>query len=148
MKVIKVRKILPQERFNGLHLVQFECPRHWKPLVSSKIEVGRFPFSHNWTSGVIRMGSQYESQKVGNILEQKELSGLHLVQFECPRHWKPPVSANFEVVRFSILGNLAPTGRPILLILQRRFASRLSVSAQFCDGRTEVSFRNQQPFIC
>ena len=46
------------------------------------------------------MGSQYESQKVGNILAQKELSGLHLVQFECPRHWKPLVSSKIEVGGF------------------------------------------------
>ena len=71
-------------------------------LVSPNFEVGRFPFSHNWTSGVIRMGSQYESEKVGIIFAQEELNGLHLVQFECPRHWKPPVSSNFEVGRFPI----------------------------------------------
>ena len=67
----KVGKILAQEELNGLHLLQFECPRHWKPPVSSNFEVGGFPFSHNWTSGVIRMGSQYGNGKVGKISGQK-----------------------------------------------------------------------------
>ena len=93
MRVNKLEK----EELNKMHLVLFECPSKWKPPVSSNFEVGRFPFSDYWTSGVIRMGSQYESEKVGIILAQEELSGLHLVQFECPRHWNPPVSSNFEV---------------------------------------------------
>ena len=29
-----------------LHMVQFECPKHWKPSVSSNLEVGRIPFPH------------------------------------------------------------------------------------------------------
>ena len=91
----KVGIILAQEELSGLHLVQFECPWHWNPPVSTNFEVGRFPFSDYWTSGVIRIGSQYESEKVEIILAQEELSGLHLVQFECPRHWNPPVSSNF-----------------------------------------------------
>ena len=37
-------------------MVQFECPRHWKPSVSSNFKVGRIPFSHYWPSGVIRIG--------------------------------------------------------------------------------------------
>ena len=53
-----------QEELKGLRLVQFECARHWKGPVSSNFEVGRFPFSHNWTCGVIRMGSQYEDENV------------------------------------------------------------------------------------
>ena len=69
----KVGKFLGQERLNKLHLVQFECPMHWKPPVSSNFEVGRFPFSDNWTTGVIRMGSQYESEKGGKFLGQESL---------------------------------------------------------------------------
>ena len=65
-----------QEELNELHLVQFECARHWKSPVSFNYEVGIFPFSHNWTCGVIRMGSQYEGEKVGIILAQEELNGL------------------------------------------------------------------------
>ena len=45
-------------------------------------------------------------ERVEKFLAKEELNGLYLVQFECSRHWKPPVSANFEVGRFSILGNL------------------------------------------
>ena len=89
-------------------------PGTGKGPVSSNFEVGRFPFSHNWTpnwtSAEIRMGSQFESEKVEIILAQEELNGLHLVQLECSRYWKPPVSSKFEVGRFSILGNLARAG--------------------------------------
>ena len=101
----KVEIILAQVGLNGLHLIQFECPRHLKPPVSSNFEVGRFPFSHCWTSGVKKIVSQYESEKVGIIFPKEELNGLHLVQFECPRHWKPPVSSNFEVGRFPFSHN-------------------------------------------
>ena len=38
-------------------MVQFECPRHWKPTASSNFEIGRIPFSAYWSSGVIRIGS-------------------------------------------------------------------------------------------
>ena len=37
-------------------MIQFECPRHWKPSVSSTFGVGRIPFSHYCPSGVIRIG--------------------------------------------------------------------------------------------
>ena len=37
-------------------MVQFECPRHWKPSVSSNFGVEWIPFSHYWSSGVIRIG--------------------------------------------------------------------------------------------
>ena len=39
-----------------MQMVQFECPRHWKPSVSSNFWVGWIPFSHYWPSGVIRIG--------------------------------------------------------------------------------------------
>ena len=39
-----------------MQMVQFECPRHWKPSVSSNFKVGWIPFSHYWPSGVIRIG--------------------------------------------------------------------------------------------
>ena len=35
------------------------------------------------------------------------LKGLHMVQFECPRHWKPTVSSNFEVGRIALFPLLA-----------------------------------------
>ena len=87
----KVGMILAQEELNGLQLVQFEFPMHRNPPVISHFEVGGFPFSHNRTSGVIRMGSQYEGEKVGKFHSQERLDKLHLVHFECPMHWKPPV---------------------------------------------------------
>ena len=37
-------------------MVQFECPWHPNPSVSSNFEVGWIPFSHYWPSGVIRIG--------------------------------------------------------------------------------------------
>ena len=49
-------------------MVQFECPRHWKPSVSFTFGVGRIPFSHNWPCGVIRNGSPvwtWKSCKMG-----------------------------------------------------------------------------------
>ena len=78
-------------------MVQFEWPRHWNPSASSNFDVGRIPFSDNWPSGVIRMGPQYESEEVGNILEQNRLKWLKMVQFECPRHPMLSVSSNFKV---------------------------------------------------
>ena len=36
----KVEYLLEQNGLNGLQMVQFECPRHGKPLVSFNIEVG------------------------------------------------------------------------------------------------------------
>ena len=44
------------ERCKGLQMVQFECPRHPNPSVSSNFEVGWIPFSHYWPSGEIRIG--------------------------------------------------------------------------------------------
>ena len=43
------------------------------------------------------MAPQYESEKVEKVSEQKGLNGRQMVQFECPRQRKPPVSFNFEV---------------------------------------------------
>ena len=72
----KLGKMLAHERFNAVHLVQFECPRQWKPPLSSNFEVGRFPFSGYWTSGVIRLGSQYEGEKLRKILAPVLQKGL------------------------------------------------------------------------
>ena len=36
-----------------MQMVQFECPRHWKPSASSTFGVGRIPFSqYGWVRGV------------------------------------------------------------------------------------------------
>ena len=37
-------------------MVQFECPKHIIPSVSSNFKVGWIPFSNNWPSGVIKIG--------------------------------------------------------------------------------------------
>ena len=83
--------------------INLNFPRHWNsgiPLSHPILKLEDFPFLIIGPLGVITMGSQYKSEKVGIILAQEELSGLHLVQFECPRHWNRPVSSNFEVGRF------------------------------------------------
>ena len=41
---------------------------------------------HNWPSWVIRMGSQYESEKDETFSGQNVLKGLQMVQLECPSH--------------------------------------------------------------
>ena len=93
---MRVKK-LEKEELNKMHLVLFECPSKWKPPVSSNLEVGRFPFSDYWTSGVhvIRLGSQYEVENFGKILAQVRLNALHFVHFGCPKQWKPLASSNF-----------------------------------------------------
>ena len=40
MKMKKIQKFLEQKGFKGMHMVQFECPRHWKPSVSSTFGAG------------------------------------------------------------------------------------------------------------
>ena len=52
----KDANILEQKWLNGLQMVQFECPRHRKPSLSSISLVVRTPFSHYWPSGEIRIG--------------------------------------------------------------------------------------------
>ena len=52
-----------QNGLNGLQMVQFECPKHWNPPVSSNSGVGWIPLSHYWPSGVIRNGSPVWSWK-------------------------------------------------------------------------------------
>ena len=44
------------------------------------------------------LASQYE--KHGKFLEQKGLKGVQMVQFGCPRHWKPSVSFTIVVGKF------------------------------------------------
>ena len=39
-----------------MQMVQYECPKHWKPSGSSTFGVERILFSHYWPSGVIRIG--------------------------------------------------------------------------------------------
>ena len=50
------------------------------------VELRRIPFSDNWPSWVIRMGSQYENGKIEKISGQKWLIRLQMVQFEGSWH--------------------------------------------------------------
>ena len=43
-------KFSEQKWLNRLQMVQFDCPRHWKPSVSFSSGVGRIPSSHYWPS--------------------------------------------------------------------------------------------------
>ena len=43
------------------------------------------------------MASQYEGEKDGIISECERCKGLQMVQFECSRHWKSPLSSNSGV---------------------------------------------------
>ena len=40
-------------------MVQFDCPRHWNPCVSSSFGVGRTPFSHYWPSLFLHHTTSY-----------------------------------------------------------------------------------------
>ena len=62
------------------------------PLSHPILKLEDFPFLIIGPLGVIRMGSQYESEKFGIILAQEELNGLHLVQGECLGRWNPSVT--------------------------------------------------------
>ena len=53
IKFKKLKTFWNKNGLNGLQMVQFECPRHWKLSASSTFGVGRTPFSHYWPSGVI-----------------------------------------------------------------------------------------------
>ena len=88
-------------------------PQALKPLCLIQfVELGELP-SDNWPSGVIRMGSQYESGKVGKISKQKGLNRVQMVQFECPKHPKPPVSFFSGVGRIPLFPLLALWGNKI-----------------------------------
>ena len=75
----KVEIIWKEKWLNGLQMVQFECPRHWKPSVSFSFEVGRIHFSHYWLSGVIRIAPQCESGKGEKFSGQNWMNELQMV---------------------------------------------------------------------
>ena len=70
----------------------------------------RLEFDKIMEIGVIRIGSQNESAKVGKISEQNGLKGLQVVHFECPRHSNPSVSSILGAGKFSQLPKLALWG--------------------------------------
>ena len=98
-------------------MVQFECPKHLNPPVSFTFEVGRIPLSHYWPSGVIRLGSLYESEKDGKFPEQKWFKGMQMVQFDGTRHQNPSVLSNFGVGRIPLshywLSGVIEIGLPV-----------------------------------
>ena len=53
---------------------------------------------HSLNSREITRNVQEGNEKVVKIGKLKWLTGLQMIQFECPRHWKPLVSSNFGVV--------------------------------------------------
>ena len=70
------------------------------------LEVGGIPLSHYQpSSGVIRMGSQYEGEEVEKFGDQDWLKGLQMIQFECQMHWNPSVWSILEVGRIPISHN-------------------------------------------
>ena len=83
-----------------LQAVHFECPGTETPVSHSILEL-HFPLfsllalwgNKNWPP------MQYKSETNWKLLKQKGLKGLQMVQFECPRHWKPSVSFSFGIER-------------------------------------------------
>ena len=63
-------KFQQQNGLKGLQVVQFECPRHSNPSVSSIYEVGKIHFFHSWVSEVIINGlpqSHYKDEIIENF---------------------------------------------------------------------------------
>ena len=93
MKVKKFENVQSESGSMGCKWSNLNPPGTETPLSHPYWKLQEFPFSHNWPSGVIRMGSQYESEKVWKCSEWIWLNGLQMVQFEPPRHWNPSVSS-------------------------------------------------------
>ena len=81
-------------------MVQFEGPWHRKSSVSSSFEVEEFHFTNISPLGHYK---NWRVEKLEKISYIERCKGLQMVQFEGPRHWKPPVSTSFEV------GGIPPT---------------------------------------
>ena len=90
-------KILGTKWLKGMQMVQIERPRHWNPSVSTNFRVRWVPFSHYWSSGVIRIGLPVWKWKSWKILGTKWLKGMQMVKIVRPRHSNPSVSSNFTV---------------------------------------------------
>ena len=64
---MKVKKLLNLENkigLTGCKWSSLNAQGTQTPLSSPFLELGDFPFLHYWPSGVIRIGLQYESEKV------------------------------------------------------------------------------------
>ena len=86
MKVKKFEKFQNKTGLKGCNWSSLKAPGTETPLSHPYWKLEEFPFSHNWPSGVIRMGSQYEGEKVEKFGEQDWLKGLQMLHFECPMH--------------------------------------------------------------
>ena len=64
MKVKKFENVQSESGLMGFKWSNLNPPGTDTPLSHPYWKLQEFPFSHNWPSGVIRMGSQYESEKV------------------------------------------------------------------------------------
>ena len=64
MKVKKFEIVQNKSGLKGCKWSSLKAPGTETPLSRPYWKLEEFPFSHNWPSGVIRMGSQYESEKV------------------------------------------------------------------------------------
>ena len=101
MKVKKLGKFQNERGAKGCKWSWMNAPGTQTPLSHSVLKLEEFPFPINWPSGVIRNDSPVWKNKSGKLWTQKWLNGLQMVQFECPRYWKPSVSFSFEVGRIS-----------------------------------------------
>ena len=116
-----------------MQMVQFECPRHWKPSVAYSFGVERIPLSHYWTSGVIRIGLPVWTWK-RHFPEQNGLKGLQMIQFECPRHSNPSVSSNSGVAWFPLSNHWTSGVIRIGLPVWRLKCMKISISFTFILG--------------
>ena len=64
-------------------MVQFECPRHSKSSAWLRLGEFHFPIFSLPQCGVIRIGLQYENEKVGKFGEQNWLNRLQMVLYVC-----------------------------------------------------------------
>ena len=130
-----------QKGFNGMQMVQFECPRHWKPSVSCTFGVAWILFSHYWPSGVIRIDLPSMKVKKMEIFHKKR-------GFNCCK-WS---SLNVTSTKVSILSQIL---HPINMgwdctCAQIQTAFR---AATVCCDSVALVVRKfareiQQPFIC
>ena len=91
----KVAKIWKQKWLNGMQMVQFDYPRHWKPSLSFSFGVGGIPIFHYWPSGVIRNGSPVWKWKRWKIFSTKwaEWTANGPV-------WMPQASKSYSPIQF------------------------------------------------
>ena len=77
MKVKKLEIFGNKSCLKGCKLSSLNAPGTETPLSGPYWKLEEFPF----LSGVIRMGSQYESEEVAKFGEQDWFKGLQIIQF-------------------------------------------------------------------